>query len=330
MRYIIPDSNLKLLGAVALSIFLPTVSTFAASVDLCPAPAWATENSIQHKIIGDVTCKDLDRVYSVVDDLNKSYISKAGLRVPQDFLLTLLHHDEAENFDGYRLEIALHHIRYDSNFKIISKSEKETLPVIIHEYGHVALSSNLSHDSTEFRSLNQIDRMRSFLNYEYSMLQKVELKDKYNVAAAEYARNMNAFNSVAPYHELFADLFAVNYFGEVESIENAIRFPMDEQNGKVRPGNFSVATDPETWRETESHVLFNPVRYFVWNNFLSPASHCKATKQEKLAVIYNVIGSQIDKVLNEIQVKSDAINVPRVNRELIEIFSNKFNKSCVK
>ncbi len=320
--------NFKRLEQLILSTFLTSVIPICASAQVCEIPAWAWKNQIQHELIGDVSCPQLASTYTLFNDLNTAYVNKAELHAPREFLLRLFNRNDRENFDSYRLEIALHHVSYDSNLKAISKTEQETLPIVIHEYGHAVLSSSLSQDLASFHALNLVDRSRSRLSHEYLNLQKTELKEAYSSAAKEYSRLRIVFEAVAPYHELFADLFAVNYIGEVQSIENAIFFKEKMKNGDAISGNFSNPSYPETWRSTESHVLFNPVRYFLWKNYLSPSASCNIAKHEKLAVIYQVIRHHIEALLNENVVESSPVDTQKLNRDLLSSFSKRFQMIC--
>lgn len=175
-----------------------------------------------------------------------------------------------------------------------------------HEIGHAIFTVNMANYidffklrlDTHTQLMNLPSRENLFeKNYRLSNLEK-DLNEK--------IRLPKKFLFELDYEEIFGDLLAILMTGKPNAIHGR---------------NFEDVIDPRTWQETESHVALNPVRSFIWHNYLHNLP--KEKHPQFVADFFKVLASEVVERWNN--PKLHQLPPPEVNIRLIKKLAVQFN-----
>jgi hypothetical protein len=324
-----------------LSVALLNAS-FAHAELLCPDYVPQPFSSIETKVdMGDETyegknidCKKIGIAADMVLDIRDMLSSEIKVPTSMPFRIA----DSFGNAFFNPLDLSLN-IPFQLMFGKHAKNPVHTIPVWAHEFGHAILNANLKDVAPAW---NKILRKN--------------LVDSAGVPA-EIIDFM-----IAPYHEFFADIVAVLYTEEGDSVarsltvvgfvENPEGTPGECSNReeKCRPREDSVdlrkvfrnrdftdrANELGRWKPVESndiHNLLAPARYHAWKYYLSNAN----MRREKAKIAGVVIDAIIADVngriarmsdseggITEERIEKEFGNVVRTNEEFIGVLDAHF------
>jgi hypothetical protein len=279
-----------------------------------------------------VDCEKIGTAARVVDEIGDMLAPELDIPPAMPFRMV----DSFDNAFFNPQDLSLN-MPFQIMFGKYSKHPTHTLPVLAHEYGHSILNVNLASLAPKWKSIIRQNAVES---------------------AGAPAEILDFL--VGPYHEFFADVVAVLYTDEGDSVAHSLSInglvanlegapsdcPNREEKCRPRQGSTDLrdyfanrdftdrANELNRWkgvRMDDIHSLLAPARYHVWKYYLSdPAIHRE--KARIAAVIVDAIIQDVNERLARLsegeitpaRLKQEFGDVHRTNREFIDVLDEFF------
>lgn len=310
--------QLKRLIRKAWAPLFVTLSAAFANADVC-IPGPQNVGMPFTKSVGQFTCAEVSFLKRQFETANK-LITDSGLKIPSQLEIHLMDQMQAAGGIGYDDVKIIFPLRLLLPTKSIDvmKTKEESIAAALHEYGHAVFAENLELTDSTYAVYRQLR----------VAFKRASTPDQQKEAVAplmDFDRKHTISTIVVPYHELFADVFAilVPKAMEMDAVANAISVNGEEQD--IPLPWFSRPSDASTWSSTSPHVVFNPVRYFLFKSLTQAG--CKASKGKILASIFRALSAEIAVVGDKLP-KIDGSNIELTNRRLITALEHSLPQDC--
>ncbi|GEM_PF-1733081 len=294
-----------------LLIFLSFItSSLALTPADCDSESFALSKAYVTKE-NAISCQKIYYFQSTVEDISEFFQDAPGVR------LFISPKSSNASFDyGETIYIPLQ-MTFPGKYGSVNYGDPtQTEYILAHEYGHAIFTKLLSRNSF-YSEVYSIDKEFSNLEFEIKLNSKPTEQSEQRLA--ELSERKKSYNKLrkllTDYSELYADIIAVYYSNNKETMLNALYFDdmSDQSYNLVLARSFSERSVDITDRiYSEEHASLVLARHFVGTN-LWPKS--KEEKQKFLSLIFKAIEEEI---------------LERVDREEYKLSAKKMNESLIK
>ncbi|MCM2282579.1 MAG: hypothetical protein NDI61_12115 [Bdellovibrionaceae bacterium] len=231
----------------------------------------------------------------------------------------------ANSFEGI-LNVGRTYGRVDRLGRLYTQNPTTMIPIIAHEFGHMVFHANILADLPEtkviedafrdedkmIKQMDQLEERRknlerwdnpraeAELNRIYSEIERLSielerLEQKVRVAAS-------ALNVADPYHEFYADVIAILYTGQPNSVADAIHMAQTKagrshgerkrSSSEIRNRQFERRGSGHP-RVESGHAVFFEARQTLWNEYLQRPLVLRDRKQDVLRAVTRAVHSEV-------------------------------------
>ncbi len=316
--------------ALLFMLFISLQSFGAINCSIDQSPHIKDQFFISSTVVNQAPdCEFLQNVHDTLNEVNSMF--------NYDSPIVLMMNGESDNpsFDqGHLLRFPQVYIRSNGTGEKIYRSGNEILPILVHEYGHAMVRDRWEKVFPRFSKLYNLARELSEYIIEITVatdeLKNPELsQEEINILKGKRFRADKNAESVAmqidlepnyyivgdlvPYNELLADVVAVYFFDDKDTIARTIDHPHFTEEEQMRVDARSFSRDPNFVMENETpHTKLRTVRYHIGQNYMPSNDEekkiffekiCAAVEREIVRLFINYEGDLDDmdqKLIEEI------------------------------